>query len=89
MAIDPPELLKTNVGVYLSRGEAGVTEEFLYYPDVCSCIEHVGGKGVPEHVRCHRFGPTPFASIPIQDVPDPTGGQSSAPKVEKERVGVM
>ena len=40
-----------DVGIYLRRGDAGVSEEFLNVPDARAALEHFGGAGVAEAVN--------------------------------------
>ena len=53
-AVDGQKPLLAHVSVDLSRGEAGVTQEFLDDSQVRSTVEQVGGKGVTESMRVRR-----------------------------------
>ena len=39
------------VSIYLRGGQVTMTEQHLYHPQVCTVIEQVGGKGVPQRMR--------------------------------------
>jgi len=41
------------MGVDLGGGQAGVTEHLLDRPKICTTLEHVSGRAVPEPVRPH------------------------------------
>jgi len=41
--------------VDLSGGDAGMSEHFLYRPEICSVFNQMGGKSVPESMRTDVF----------------------------------
>ena len=51
------------MGVDLRGGDAGMAEQLLHQADIRPTVKEVGGKGVPEHVRCERLLPTEPRSI--------------------------
>lgn len=40
-----------DVGINLCRGQRGVSQQLLHRGDVGPAVEHVGGEGMPQHVR--------------------------------------
>src|SRR3954454_8972239 len=59
--------LKIEMRIDLGGGDAGVAEELLHCAQVLRGLQHVGGEGMPQHVRMHvlaepappRPGPQP------------------------------
>ena len=53
LEVGTPQPLDRDMGVDLGGGQAGVTEHFLDRPKICTTLEHVSGRAVPEPVRPH------------------------------------
>ena len=47
------QALAGDVGVDLRGADAGVTKEFLDDAKIGAAFQEMGGKAVPQHVRCH------------------------------------
>jgi hypothetical protein len=53
--IGSADMLRGKVGVYLCGGDVGMSQQFLYRPQVGTATQHMGGKAVSQSVRCNIF----------------------------------
>ena len=51
LVVDLGQMLPVEMGVDLSGADAGVAEHFLHRAQVAGRLQHMGGKGVAQHVR--------------------------------------
>ena len=62
-----PCLALTDVGIYLSGRQLGMTEQLLNDSEVGTAIEKMGGKGMPEDVGMNFFLKAGFLGAFIKD----------------------
>ena len=72
------------MGVFLGRGQTGVTEEFLDGAQVGPGLEQVGGKAVAQRVGAGFQADAAGAGVVRHNAGHAAGGQTSAATVEKD-----
>ena len=65
--------------VDLSRSDIGVAEHGLNAAQICSALDEVSSKGVPEDVRAQVAGDTRRFSTSFEQLPEPLPSHSSSP----------
>ena len=48
-----------DMGIDLGCGQRGMAEQGLHYPQVCTIIEQMAGKGMAQHMRTYGTGRDP------------------------------
>ena len=61
-----------------------MAQELLYYPDIGTGVQYVGGETVPQPVRRQVSRDARGAATPVEQVRDAAGTQRGAARVEKE-----
>ena len=51
MGVDFSKFLYSVMGIDLCGGQVGMTKDLFHRVQVSSMLKHVGGEGVPQHVR--------------------------------------
>ena len=74
LVVDLHESLRSNVGIFLGRGEALMAEKFLYPPEVGATTEEMGGEGVAECMRASCSGNASLANLFAHDPADTPRG---------------
>ena len=61
---------RIDMRIDLRRGDAGVSQEFLNFPQVGAAGEHVGGEAVTERVGTDPLGQSGSSGILSDDLPN-------------------
>ena len=73
----------SNVGVDFGGADAGVTKEFLDDAKIGAAFQEMGGKAVPQHVRCHVTGDPGAHHAGLDPTPDRAGRKGGTALGEK------
>src|SRR5271169_1650958 len=88
MGMSPPidflQFLHPHVGVHLRGGKTGVAEQLLHGPYVCTPVQQVRGKGMPEGMRRHPLAQVRAGQVFAQNEPDAPIGDPPASLVDEE-----
>src|SRR6266704_1847571 len=81
------ETLPLNPGIDLRGRNVGVPEQSLDDPEVCSALQEMGCKGVPQHVRRDTTRDPGRASIPAKELPKTLTCHAATRAGDKETIG--
>jgi hypothetical protein len=72
------------MGINLRRGDIGMSQEFLEFPEVhLAAVQQMGGYTVAQHVRRNvGLNPRPLG-IAFQDKPEALPGKPLSPPIEE------
>jgi hypothetical protein len=82
--VNANQLFYRNMCVFLRRGQAFVTQQFLDGSQVSSGTEHVRCKCMPECMRMNFQPLGKAADMTVNNVSDAPPGQSPAPPIQKQ-----
>ena len=64
------QVLKIQPRVHLGGADVGMTQQLLDRTQVTTGLQHMAGKGMPQHVRVHGRGHARLAAALLQALPD-------------------
>lgn len=73
-----------DMGINLGRGNLAVTQKHLHRPEVCSMLQEMRGKRMPEDVRMKFLFKPGFLPVGFQDFPYSLPGKSPAASGQKK-----